>query len=61
MIHLLRYTDTPVGPYDELAVLPGYFECSQGKAGGKDKKKGRNTRITAIWVSHKVTCWNGKG
>ena len=59
MLHLLRYTETPVGPYDELAVLPGYFEYSPGTGEGKQEKKGKNTRITAIWVSQRDTCWNG--
>ena len=57
MLYLLRYTETPVGPYDELAIMPGYFEYSHGKAEGK---KGRNMRVTAIWVSQKDTCWNGE-
>lgn len=63
MLYLLRYTETPVGPYDELAVMPGYFEYNKGTdEGNKEKKgkKGKNMRITAIWVSQKDTCWNGK-
>ena len=57
MLYLLRYTETPVGPYDELAVMPGYFEYSKGKGEGN---KGKNMRITAIWVSQRDTCYNGK-
>ena len=57
MLYLLRYTETPVGPYDELAVMPGYFEYSKGKGEGK---QGRNMRITSIWVSQRDTCYNGK-
>jgi hypothetical protein len=25
MVQVIRYTDTPVGPYDELMVVPGSF------------------------------------
>lgn len=57
LLHLLRYSETPVGPYDEMAVMPGYFENSKGKGEGK---KGKNMRITAIWVSQRDTCWNGE-
>lgn len=59
MIQLLRYTETPVGTYDELALLPGAFDTPVGekRRGGKMKQ---NSRITAIWVSQKVTCWNGE-
>lgn len=62
MLHLLRYIETPVGPYDELAVMPGYFEYSKGKEDGKENKarKAKNMRITAIWVSQRDTCYNGK-
>lgn len=42
-----------MGPYDELAVLPGYFDVPVGK-------RGCNSRVTAIWVSQKETCWNGE-
>ena len=58
MVQLLRYTETPVGPYDELAVLPGAFDTPVGDKGRGGKMK-QNSRITAIWVSQKDTCWNG--
>ena len=54
MLQIVRYSETPVGPYDELVVMPGYFDTPVG-----GKKGARNTRITAIWVSQKDTCWNG--
>lgn len=62
LLHLLRYTETPVGSYDELAIMPGYFETSKGRGDGKEKigKKAKNMRITAIWVSQRDTCYNGK-
>ncbi|KAL8889663.1 MAG: hypothetical protein Q9215_003073 [Flavoplaca cf. flavocitrina] len=30
MIQLLRYTSTPVGPYDEMTLLPGNFDVPGG-------------------------------
>ncbi len=48
---IIRYTETPVGAYDEFALLPGYFDSPGG---------GRNTRCTAIYVSQADTCYNGR-
>lgn len=59
MLYLLRYSETPVGTYDEMAIMPGYFEYSRGTAKGKKGKKEKHMRVTAIWVSQKDTCWNG--
>lgn len=55
MAQVLRYTDTPVGSYDELAILPGYFDGA-GSEGGKRK----DLRITGIWVSQEATLMNGR-
>ncbi|KAL2204675.1 hypothetical protein CC79DRAFT_1276675 [Sarocladium strictum] len=54
MIQVIRYTESPVGPYDELLIVPGFF-----KHDGPDKTR-RNVRITRIYVSQKYTCWNGR-
>lgn len=59
MLQLFRYTETPVGQYDELAVLPGAFDTPVGEKGRGGKMK-QNSRITGIWVSQKDTCWNGE-
>lgn len=59
MLQVLRYTETPVGPYDELAVMPGLFDTPVGEKGRRGKTK-QNSRITAIWVSQKETTWNGE-
>lgn len=48
---VVRYTETPVGAYDEVLVMPGKWDWGEG----------RNGRITAIWVSQRDTCWNGEG
>ncbi|KAK5630611.1 hypothetical protein RRF57_006326 [Xylaria bambusicola] len=58
-IQIIRYTDSPVGPYDELIVCPGYFEYEKDVSKGRTKKT-KNARITRIYVSQKYTCWNGR-
>jgi len=59
MIQLLRYSETPAGPYDEMILAPGFFEYPvEGENGEKASKKG--LRITRIYVSQKQTCWNGR-
>ena len=55
MAQIVRYTETPVGPYDELLILPGYFN-GVGTAGEKRK----DLRITGIWVSQEATLMNGR-
>lgn len=54
MAQIIRYSETPVGPYDELAILPGAFEVA-----GPDKRTSKDLRITGIWVSQNVTLMNG--
>jgi hypothetical protein len=55
---IIRYSESPVGPYDELIICPGYFDYKV-EEGGKLKTK-KNPRITRIYVSQKYTCWNGR-
>lgn len=55
MIQIVRYTDTPVGAYDELLIIPGNFDVP----GGSQKGKGR-MRITRIYVSQQETTFNGR-
>lgn len=52
MLQIIRYIETPVGPYDEMALLPGDFAMPYAKES--------NMRITRIYVSQKDTCYNGK-
>jgi hypothetical protein len=54
MLQIVRYHDSPVGPYDELLIVPGYFDVP-----GK-KSKGGMVRVTRIYVSTKESVWNGK-
>ena len=51
LLQIVRYTETPLGPYDEMVLLPGDF--------GTPGQKGQNMRITRIYVSQKDTCYNG--
>ncbi|KAI0911838.1 hypothetical protein F4823DRAFT_584382 [Ustulina deusta] len=55
---VIRYTESPVGPYDELIVCPGFFNY-EVEEGGKRKRK-KDMRISRIYVSQKYTCWNGR-
>ena len=57
-LQAIKYTESPVGPYDELIVIPGAFKY-EVDADGKRKAK-KNTRISRIYVSQKHTCWNGR-
>jgi len=52
---ILRYSETPVGPYDELLIIPGTFDGA-----GPFKEVKKNLRITGIWVSSRETCMNGR-
>lgn len=52
MIQIVRYRDTPVGPYDELILVPGFFEAPE--------RRKTMVRCTRIYVSQKQTCWNGR-
>lgn len=54
MIQVVRYSSTPVGPYEELVIIPGNFQVS----GGSQKGKAR-MRISRIYVSQKETTYNG--
>jgi hypothetical protein len=59
MIQIIRYSSSPVGPYDELLLVPGAFEWTREGADGR-RKKARNPRISRIYVSQKHTCYNGR-
>ncbi|KAL8933691.1 MAG: hypothetical protein Q9216_006251 [Gyalolechia sp. 2 TL-2023] len=52
MIQLLRYTSTPVGPYDEMILIPGNFDVPGGR--------GSYPRVTRIYVSQRDTTYNGR-
>ncbi|KAI0075586.1 hypothetical protein K474DRAFT_1370916 [Panus rudis PR-1116 ss-1] len=51
-VMIVRYTETPVGPYDEIIWSPGKFKVPPtGKSA---------LRITRIYVSGKETTYNGR-
>ena len=52
---IIRYSETPVGTYDELVILPGFFSHV-----GSDGKKRKDARVTGIWVSQETTLMNGR-
>ncbi|EME81770.1 uncharacterized protein MYCFIDRAFT_138667 [Pseudocercospora fijiensis CIRAD86] len=55
MIQVIRYTESPVGPYDELLIVPGFFTYP-----GPDGSNITNVRVSRIYVSQKYTAWNGR-
>ena len=57
-VQVIRYTESPVGPYDEMLLVPGNFEYETNE-GGKAVKK-RNLKVSRIYVSQKLTCYNGR-
>ncbi|GBE82997.1 hypothetical protein SCP_0500400 [Sparassis crispa] len=54
MIQLLRYTESPAGPYDELILIPGSFKSPPGL------KPAEAPRITRIYVSAMNSVINGR-
>lgn len=55
---IIRYTDTPVGPYDELLIIPGAYSYQVQEKGKLVDKK--NSRLTHIYVSQTNTLYNGR-
>ena len=51
LLQIIRYTETPVGPYDEMVLVPGEF--------GTLDQNGQNMRITRIYVSQRDTYDSG--
>jgi len=63
MVQVIRYTESPAGPYDELLIIPGKFEYAVEKEqkNGKIKSQTKSDlRLTRIYVSQKHTCFNGR-
>ncbi|KAG9053131.1 hypothetical protein FS842_008627 [Serendipita sp. 407] len=54
MAVVMRYTESPVGAYDELLIVPGAFTSPKFD---KDKE---NIRITRIYVSTLASLYNGR-
>lgn len=63
LAQIIRYTESPAGPYDELIISPGYFEWAserKSKDGKPIPDKRKNLRVTKIFVSQEITCFNGR-
>ncbi|UPX13062.1 uncharacterized protein EKO05_0003590 [Ascochyta rabiei] len=56
---IVRYTDTPVGPYDELMLIPGNFSVPQPPNSPLKIPK-KALRIARIYVSQRTTTYNGR-
>ncbi|KAK8185151.1 hypothetical protein HDK77DRAFT_429178 [Phyllosticta capitalensis] len=54
-IQIVRYTDSPVGPYDELLLVPGFWKYDDAEG-----QQQENVRVSRIYVSQKYTCYNGR-
>ncbi|KAK7733679.1 hypothetical protein SLS53_008146 [Cytospora paraplurivora] len=55
----VRYSDTPVGQYDEMAIIPGaYTYRIQDEKGEWVERK--SPRATRLFVSQKQTLFNGR-
>ncbi|KAH7324555.1 hypothetical protein B0I35DRAFT_475791 [Stachybotrys elegans] len=59
MIQLVRYRDSPVGPYDELIFTPCPWSWQREGDDGR-RVHGTSQRITRIYVSQPYTCYNGR-
>jgi hypothetical protein len=57
-IQIVRYSESPVGAYDEILICPGAFKYPVVKD-GKVRER-RNLRITRIYVSTKESAYNGR-
>ncbi|PHH63362.1 hypothetical protein CDD81_6059 [Ophiocordyceps australis] len=67
MIQIIRYHESPVGPYDEMLLVPGSFGWSgagaaeaAGAGAGKTRRVGRSPRISRMYVSDRRACYNGR-
>lgn len=58
-IMIIRYSDTPVGPYDELVIVPGFFEYNRTNPDGTVSLR-ENIRGSRFYVSQKYTNYNGR-
>lgn len=59
-VMVVRYTDTPVGPYDELLLCPGNFDLPQSSSKPDPKIPKSALRISRIYVSQRTTVYNGR-
>ncbi|KAF3002417.1 hypothetical protein E8E13_003334 [Curvularia kusanoi] len=58
-VMIVRYADTPVGPYDEIMFIPGNFKVPRPTSGPLKIPK-KALRIARIYVSQRTTTYNGR-
>ena len=59
-IMIVRYPDSPVGPYDELVIIPGAYTYRVPDAAKSKWVERKNPRVTRTYVSQKHTLFNGR-
>ncbi|KAK4053261.1 hypothetical protein OIO90_004035 [Microbotryomycetes sp. JL221] len=55
-VMIVRYDTSPVGPYDELLFIPGYFSFTD-----ENKQTQYHMTVTRIYVSTPASVKNGRG
>jgi hypothetical protein len=55
-IMIIRYSETPVGPYDEFIIIPGFFGYERRYPDGSTQTRS-NIRGSRFYVSQKYTTW----
>ena len=58
-IQIYRYKTSPVGPYDELMYIPGFFRTNTVAEDGSEQSI-LAPRITRIYISTDATCIRGR-
>lgn len=56
---IIRYSETPVGPYDEFVIVPGFFDYPRTFDTGITLTR-TNIRGSRFYVSQKYTNYNGR-
>lgn len=59
VIMIIRYSETPVGPYDEFVIVPGFFDYPRTFEDGITLIR-TNIRGSRFYVSQKYTNYNGR-
>ncbi|KAK9893832.1 hypothetical protein P389DRAFT_174718 [Cystobasidium minutum MCA 4210] len=58
-INIYRYKTGPVGPYDEITFIPGFFKTSVKDSYGNITTD-HSPRVTRIYVSTEASIYNGR-
>ncbi|GKT65215.1 LOW QUALITY PROTEIN: hypothetical protein ColTof4_07600 [Colletotrichum tofieldiae] len=60
MIQIIRYTESPVGPYDELLIVPGFFKYNHTDATDGRVEEKTNVRVSRIYSKVYMLEWENK-